>query len=56
MDIKELRKSKKLTQAAFAEAIGVKTPTVTAIENGRRKMRGEVIAKIKEVVGVDVVQ
>ena len=56
MDIKELRKSKKLTQAAFAEAIGVKTPTVTAIENGRRKMRGEVIAKIKEVFGVDVEQ
>jgi transcriptional regulator with XRE-family HTH domain len=54
MNIKELRKSKKLTQAAFAEAIGVKTPTVTAIETGRRKMKVEVISKIKEVFGVDV--
>ncbi len=54
MDIKELRKSKKLTQAAFAEAIGVKSPTVTAIETGRRRLTGEVIAKIREVFGVDV--
>ena len=54
MDIKELRKSKKLTQAAFAEAIGVKAPTVTAIETGRRRMTEEVAAKIKGVFGVDV--
>ena len=54
MNIKELRKSKNLTQAAFAEAIGVKAPTITAIETGRRKMTGEVQAKIKEVFGVDV--
>ena len=54
MDIKELRKSKKLTQAAFAEAIGVKAPTVTAIETGRRRMTEEVAAKINGVFGVDV--
>ena len=54
MDIKELRKSKKLTQAAFAEAIGVKSPTVTAIETGRRRLTAEVIAKVREVFGVDV--
>ena len=54
MDIKELRKSKKLTQAAFAEAIGVKAPTITSIETGRRKMTEEVQSKIKEVFGVDV--
>lgn len=54
MDIKELRKSKKLTQAAFAEAIGVKAPTITAIETGRRKMTEEVQSKIKEFFGVDV--
>ena len=54
MNIKELRKSKKLTQAAFAEAIGVKAPTVTAIETGRREITGEIISKIKEVYGVDV--
>ena len=38
MNIKELRKSKKLTQATFAEAIGVKSASITAIETGRRKM------------------
>ena len=54
MDIKELRKSKKLTQAAFAEAIGVKSPTVTAIETGRRRLTAEDIAKVREVFGVDV--
>ena len=54
MNIKELRKSKKLTQAAFAEAIGVKAGNITAIETGRRKMTEEVHSKIKEVFGVDV--
>ena len=54
MNIKELRKSKNLTQAAFATAIGVKAPTITAIETGRRKMTGAVSAKIKEAFGVDV--
>ena len=54
MDIKELRKSKKLTQDAFAEAIGVKAASITAIETGRRKMTEEVVSKIKEVFGVDV--
>ena len=54
MNIKELRKSKKLTQAAFAEAIGVKSASITAIETGRRMMTEEVASKIKKVFGVDV--
>ena len=54
MNIKELRKSKKLTQAAFAEAIGVKAGNITAIETGRRKMTEGIHSKIKEVFGVDV--
>lgn len=54
MNIKELRKSKKLTQAAFAEAIGAKAASITAIETGRRKMTEEVVSKIKDVFGVDV--
>ena len=54
MNIKELRKSKKLTQAAFAEAIGVKASTITAIETRRRMMSEEVASKIKDVFGVDV--
>ncbi len=54
MDIKELRKSKNLTQAAFAQAIGIKAPMITAVETGRRKLSEAVAAKIKEVFGVDV--
>lgn len=54
MNIRELRKSKNLTQAAFAEAIGLKGPAITAIETGRRKLNEELIAKVKEVFGVDV--
>ena len=54
MNIKELRKSKKLTQAAFAEAVGIKAGNITAIETGRRKMTEEIHSKIKEVFGVDV--
>ncbi|MCR4818567.1 MAG: helix-turn-helix domain-containing protein [Fretibacterium sp.] len=54
MDIKELRKSKKLTQAAFAEAIGIKASLITAFETGRRFLSEDIIAKIKEVFGVEV--
>ena len=54
MNIRELRKSKNMTQAAFAEAIGVKAPLITSIETGRRKLSANVIAKIKEAFGVDV--
>ena len=54
MNIRELRKSQKLTQAAFAEAIGVKFANITAIETGRRNMSEEVASKIKKVFGVDV--
>ena len=54
MDLKELRKSKDLTQAAFAKATGIKAPIITAVETGRRKLSEESIAKIKEVFGVDV--
>ncbi|MBR1672086.1 MAG: helix-turn-helix transcriptional regulator [Fretibacterium sp.] len=54
MDIKELRKSKEMTQAAFAAAIGVTGSTITAVETGRRKLNEGLIAKVKEVFGVDV--
>ena len=54
MTIKELRKSKKLTQAAFAEAIGLNKYAVTSLEIGRKKLTDEISAKIKEVFGVDV--
>ena len=43
-----------MTQAAFAEAVGIKAGNITAIETGRRKMTEEIHSKIKEVFGVDV--
>ena len=54
MTIKELREEKGLSQKAFAEAIGMKTPTIGAYEQGRIKPSEAVLAKIKEVYGVDV--
>ena len=54
MNIRELRKSKNLTQAAFAQALGIKAPLITAYETGRRRINPDVIAKIKEVFDVDV--
>ena len=54
MTIKELREEKGLSQKAFAEAIGMKTPTIGAYEQGRIKPSEAVLAKIKEIYGVDV--
>ncbi|MCR5346783.1 MAG: helix-turn-helix transcriptional regulator [Fretibacterium sp.] len=54
MDIRELRKSKNLTQAAFAQAIDVKASVITAVETGRKPIGEDVIAKIREVFGVEV--
>ncbi|MBQ9527696.1 MAG: helix-turn-helix transcriptional regulator [Fretibacterium sp.] len=54
MDIKELRKSKKLTQVAFAQAVGIKARLITAVETGKKALSEDVIAKIKEVFGVEV--
>ena len=54
MDIKELRKSKQMTQAAFAEALGVKESSIAAVETGRRKLTEEIRAKAKEVFGVEI--
>ena len=54
MTIKELREEKGLSQKAFAEAIGMKTPTIGAYEQGRIKPSEAVLEKIKEVYGVDV--
>ena len=54
MTIKELRKEKGLSQAAFAESIGVKTPTIGAYENGRINPSAAVLARISEVYGVNL--
>ncbi len=54
MTIKELRESLKLSQPAFAKAIGVGTSSVGAYELGTRKPSDKVLAKIKEVYNVEL--
>ena len=54
MNIKELRKSKKLTQGEFAKVTGVSVSSLTAIETGKRRASPEVIAKVKKAYGVDI--
>ena len=54
MTIKELRASRKLSQARFAELIGVDKSTVGHMENGRMKISDRIADKIWEVFGVEV--
>lgn len=54
MTIKELRASLKLSQSAFAKSIGAGLSTVTAYEAGKREPSEKMLAKIKEVYGVDL--
>ena len=55
MTIKELRESKGLSQGAFAETIGIGRTSIVGYENGRIKPSEAVLAKIKEVYGVDTI-
>ena len=54
MTIKELRASLKLSQTAFAKAVGCGVSTVANYESDRIKPSEKIIAKIKEVYGVDL--
>ena len=45
MTIKELRKDKSLTQAQFAQSIGVSPVTISAIENCRLAVSMKVAGK-----------
>ena len=54
MTIRELRKEKNLTQADFARSIGIGVSTVGTYESGRAKPSAAVLAKIREVYGVDL--
>lgn len=49
--IKALRTAQHLSQAAFAESIGLKTNTVSAYEQGRIKPSETALTKIQEVYG-----
>ncbi len=50
--IKEIRKSKKLTQEQLAEYIGIETSSVSNIENGRYFPTAENLDKIMQVLKI----
>ena len=54
MTIKELRLSRKLTQAKFAEMIGVDRSDLGKMENGKKNISDRVHDRIWEVFGVEV--
>ena len=53
MTIRELRKSRKLTQAAMAKDLGVNVSAIGHLENGRMKLSEKLAAKVWEVYGVE---
>ena len=52
MTLKELREKNKLTQAAFAKALGVSTSMISSIESGAKQMTDKVADKVLEVYDV----
>ena len=54
MTIKELRTSRKLTQARFAELIGVDRSDLGKMENGKKSISDRVHDRIWEVFGTEV--
>jgi len=54
MTIRELRESRKLSQAVFARLIGVSRTTVNNLEQGRAKVSTAIADKIWEVFGVEI--
>ena len=54
MTIRELRKEKRLTQADFARSIGIGISTVGAYESNRARPSAAVLAKIRDVYGVEI--
>lgn len=53
MTIRELRESRKLTQAQMAEKLGVTPGTIGHLENGRMKVSDKIADRIWEVFGVE---
>ena len=54
MSVKELRRVKGLSQAAFAAAIGVRQPTVAAYESGKANPSPQTVARIRELYGMNL--
>ena len=54
MTIKELRLSRKLTQAVFARLLGISQSMVGRLENGQAGVSEQIADKIWEVFGVEI--
>lgn len=52
--IKEIRKSKRLTQEQLAESIGIEIPSLSNIENGKNYPNSETIEKIAKGLGMEI--
>ena len=50
---REIRKSLKLTQQAFADSLHVAKPTVAAIEGGNREVTDRMAAEVCHIYGVN---
>ena len=50
--LKEIRKSKNLTQEQVAEMIGVETPSISNIENGKYYPSAENLDKLMDVLNI----
>ena len=54
MTIKELRLSRKLTQAVFARLLGISQSMVGRLENGQAGVSEQIADKLWEVFGVEI--
>ena len=54
MNIRELRKAHKLSQAALAEKLGLTANAISQIENGRMKVSDRIADRIWDVFGVEI--
>lgn len=52
--IRELRKSKKMTQEQLAEAVGIGTPNISYFETGKFSPAIETLQKIAETLDVEI--
>ncbi|MBR1681135.1 helix-turn-helix transcriptional regulator [bacterium] len=50
--LQEIRKAKKLTQEQVAEMIGVETPSISNIENGKYYPGAENLDKLMQALGI----
>ena len=56
VDVKKLRKDKKLTQIVFSEITGIGQSYLSEIENGRRDVSNEVLDKLIESFGIETIE